>query len=175
MVVVGEGRGRRRPPDPADGRPSPDGSALLSVRDLEKSYGSTRAVDGVSFEVRQGETFGLLGRNGAGKSTTINCIVGLIDPDRGSVVVGGATDRRQRQEHLGYASQETGVYNLLTVEENLEFLARLRGVDHAEASARDMLERFDLGSLADRRAAGHARVACNHFATQMVAAGVKSQ
>lgn len=152
MVVVGELMGRRRPLDLADGFPSLDEPALLSVRDLKKGYGSTRAVDGMSFEVRDGETVGLLGRNGAGKSTTINCIVGLIEPESGSVSIGGATGRQHRQEHLGYASQETGVYNMLTVKENLEFLARIRGVDHAEESARDMLERFDLGSLGDRRA-----------------------
>jgi heme ABC exporter ATP-binding subunit CcmA len=130
-----------------------DRGDLLSVVELGKDYGSTRAVAEVSFDVRDGETVGLLGRNGAGKSTTINCIVGLVDPTSGVVRFDGReVPRRKRQAHIGYAAQETGVYNMLTVEENLSFLARIRGVPDVDAAVQRMLEEFDLADLAARRA-----------------------
>jgi ABC-2 type transport system ATP-binding protein len=72
--------------------------AIITVRDLRKSYGAVVAVDGVSFEVRRGEVFGIVGPNGAGKTTTLECLVGLREPDCGVVRVLGLDPRRDARE-----------------------------------------------------------------------------
>jgi ABC-2 type transport system ATP-binding protein len=63
---------------------------MLTLRDVRKSFGATRAVDGLSLDVHRGEVFGFLGPNGAGKTTTINMVAGLIEPDSGTVMLDGA-------------------------------------------------------------------------------------
>ncbi|TMC70436.1 MAG: ATP-binding cassette domain-containing protein, partial [Chloroflexi bacterium] len=86
-------------------------TAPLEVRDLRVSYGPTRAVDGVSLEVRAGEIFGLLGPNGAGKTTTLSAIEGLVEPDSGSITIGGI-DRhaspRAAKARIGVQLQSAG-------------------------------------------------------------------
>jgi ABC-2 type transport system ATP-binding protein len=87
-------------------------------------------VDGVSFEVRQGETFGLLGPNGAGKTTTISMIVGALRPDQGTVTLMGEPDPTRAAVRLlvGVAPQSLALYSELTGEENLNFFGRLYGL-----------------------------------------------
>jgi ABC-2 type transport system ATP-binding protein len=125
---------------------------MIQARDLRKSYSSLVAVDGVSFEVRGGETFGLLGPNGAGKTTTIGMMIGVLAPDSGEILVdGGArpTEPAARRA-IGVAPQSLALYEDLTAEENLRFFARLYGL----ASAR-LKERVGWGlafaGLEDRR------------------------
>lgn len=107
--------------------PSPAAAAhAVSVRDLQKRFGAFRAVDGVSFEVRQGEIFGFLGPNGAGKSTTIRMLCGILRPTAGGGTVAGfdvATQAEQIKRHIGYMSQKFSLYEDLTVEENIDFYA----------------------------------------------------
>src|SRR3954469_12700303 len=99
-------------------------SVVLSVRDVVKSFGPVRAVDGVSFSVRRGTITGLLGRNGAGKTTTIRMITGIFLPDGGTIewVGGGGRD------HIGYLPEERGLYRQMRVVEHLLFLAEIKGV-----------------------------------------------
>lgn len=102
---------------------------MIIAEDLEKSYGSLHAVKGLSFEIKPGESFGLLGPNGAGKSTTIGMLIGLIQPDRGRVLVGGedptiSVTRRK----IGIAPQALSLYEELTARENLQFFGRLYGL-----------------------------------------------
>jgi ABC-2 type transport system ATP-binding protein len=95
---------------------------LITVHDLQKSYGSRRALDGLSFDVRSGETLGLLGPNGAGKSTAINLIVGLLRPDQGTVRIGGLDPQHPKTRlRIGVAPQTISLYDELTGKENLEF------------------------------------------------------
>src|SRR5438309_1575102 len=111
---------------------------MLALRDLRKSYGPTTAVDGLSLEVHSGEVFGLLGPNGAGKTTTIHMAVGLVAPDSGSVVVGGAgspTEPEVRRT-IGVAPQAVALYDELTADENLRFFGRLFGLAGASLAAR---------------------------------------
>jgi ABC-2 type transport system ATP-binding protein len=111
---------------------------MLALRDLRKTYGATKAVDGLSLEVRKGEVFGLLGPNGAGKTTTIGMAVGLVAPDAGSVDVDGAgppSDPEVRRR-IGVAPQTLALYDELTAEENLRFFGRLFGLSGAALSAR---------------------------------------
>jgi ABC-2 type transport system ATP-binding protein len=99
------------------------GEAAIRVADLRKTYGHTRAVDGVSFDVRPGEVFGLLGPNGAGKTTTVEILEGLRAPDSGSVRVLGidvARDADTLKERIGVSLQTAALYPKLTVVELLD-------------------------------------------------------
>lgn len=89
---------------------------MIAVRELRKSYGSTTAVDGVSFEIRPGETFGLLGPNGAGKTTTISIMIGVLPPDGGSVVLDGGARPVQAiaRRAIGMAPQPLAIYEQFT-------------------------------------------------------------
>jgi ABC-2 type transport system ATP-binding protein len=98
----------------------------IEVKDLKKTYGETRAVDGVSFSVERGEIFGMLGPNGAGKTTTTEILEGLRTPDSGSVRVLGLDVLRQAQkvkERIGVQLQTTALYPRLTVREVLNLFA----------------------------------------------------
>ena len=100
-----------------------DGKAV-AVKNLEKRFGSFRAVNGISFEVAKGEIFGFLGPNGAGKSTTIRMLCGILAPSSGEGRVAGysiSTEAEQIKRHIGYMSQKFSLYEDLTVEENIDF------------------------------------------------------
>lgn len=112
---------------------------FLKVRALEKEFRGFRALDGVSLEVKRGETFGLIGPNGAGKTTLIRVLTGQIAPTRGEITVEG--ERVHPGEHpfrrrLGLVPQEPSFYGRLTPVENLAVLARLYGMAPAKVSAR---------------------------------------
>jgi ABC-2 type transport system ATP-binding protein len=101
---------------------------VVSVRDLRKSYGATRAVDGVSFDVRGGEVFGIVGPNGAGKTTTVECLIGLREPDGGSVRVLGLdprVDARELRLRSGVQLQEAALPEGIKVWEALALFASL--------------------------------------------------
>ena len=119
---------------PRDGRP-----AAVVVDRLSKSYGDLVAVDGVSFEVLAGETFGFLGPNGAGKSTTISMLCTLLRPTSGHATVAGAdvvTERSLVRSRIGLVFQDPTVDDYLTAEENLRFHAELYGVPKATVKGR---------------------------------------
>jgi len=124
---------------------------MLRVDDLRKRFGSRFAVNGLTFAVRAGEVYGLLGPNGAGKTTTISCIVGLLEPDAGSVTLeglGSPTDPRVRA-HIGIAPQSLALYDELTAAENLALFATLYGVAGVDR-ARRVRELLDFTHLTDR-------------------------
>src|SRR5918996_4039271 len=112
---------------------------LVEAHDMRRSFGETRAVDGVSLHVRAGEAYGLVGPDGAGKTTTLRLLVGALSADAGSVEIGGRDMARQTErarEQIGYLAQRFSLYGDLTVPENLLFFGRARGV-----SARRLAER----------------------------------
>ncbi|WP_030450110.1 ABC transporter ATP-binding protein [Herbidospora cretacea] len=124
----------------------------LTCENLSKSYGGVVAVRDVGFTVAPGEAYGLLGPNGAGKTTTISMLVGLLKPDSGTVVVGGAdlaTDPMAAKAKIGYVPQEIALYPDLTGRENLRFFCRLFGLPRREVRGR-VEEVLDLVGLADR-------------------------
>lgn len=125
---------------------------MISVTELRKSFGAIKAVDGVSFELRPGEFFGLLGPDGAGKSTTIHLIVGLLAPDAGSVAIDGRADPTQAgvRRLLGVSPQALSLYEELTADENLSFFAQLYGI--AGRQRRDRIEwALQFAGLTERR------------------------
>jgi ABC-2 type transport system ATP-binding protein len=106
---------------------------VLEVRALSKRYGGLLAVDRVSFEVRPGEIVGYLGPNGSGKSTTVNMVVGLLEPSGGTITLDGRTpggDPIAYKRRIGYVPEEAHLYTHLTAGEYLELVGRLRGLPH---------------------------------------------
>src|SRR5262245_23036723 len=106
---------------------------MIEAHGLRKSYGSVLAVDGVSLELRSGETFGLLGPNGAGKTTTIHMLIGALRPDAGEIRINGAADptRLDVRRQIGVAPQIEALYEDLSASENLSFFGRLYGLSGA--------------------------------------------
>lgn len=107
----------------------------IEVHTLTKHYGQVRALDGVSFEVGRGELFGLIGPDGAGKTTLFRLLTTLLNPDAGSALVDGfdiVADYRKIRERVGYMPGRFSLYPDLTVEENLAFFAALFGVGTQE-------------------------------------------
>jgi ABC-2 type transport system ATP-binding protein len=103
---------------------------MIEVKGLVKTYGSKRAVDGVSFNVNRGDILGFLGPNGAGKSTTMKMLTGFLRPDAGTALVDGIDVRSDPvavKRKLGYLPESAPAYPEMTVEEFLRFIAEVRG------------------------------------------------
>ena len=117
---------------------------------IEKAYGQTVALRGVSFDVNGGEIFGLLGPNGAGKSTLIRILMDIIRADKGQVLVFGEPRRRDHLDRLGYLPEERGLYTKLAVIDVMTYFGALKGLSRAEAKRRSLawLERVELPHVA---------------------------
>ncbi len=124
---------------------------MIKVQNICKTLGTTLAVNDVSFDVTAGEILGLLGPNGAGKTTTLNMLVGILQPDGGTVRIneGNPCDAGTRH-YLGIAPQGLSLYEELTAQENLTFLGQLYGLSagHLRDRVHEMLE---FAALTDRR------------------------
>ncbi len=119
--------------------PSDTSAPAVEIRDLSKHFGSFKAVDRVSLSVGRGEIFGFLGANGAGKSTTIRMLCGLLKPTSGTGIVLGfdvAKDPEAVKRRIGYMSQRFSLYNELTVAQNLRFFGGVYGLRGAFARER---------------------------------------
>ena len=124
-------------------------TSAIVVNDLTRRFGDFVAVDRLTFDVRQGEIFGFLGSNGAGKSTTIRMLCGLLTPTSGTATVGGVDVGRDPEgvkRRIGYMSQRFSLYETLTVDQNIRFFAGIYGLDGARLDARRefVLEMADL-------------------------------
>jgi ABC-2 type transport system ATP-binding protein len=128
-------------------------SDILAVREIRKTFGVVRAVDGVSFTVRRGTITGLLGRNGAGKTTTIRMITGIFMPDSGSIEWLGDASGLPFRDRIGYLPEERGLYKQMKLVELLLFLAEIKG--HRQAAVRPKvdywLDRFELTDKRDAK------------------------
>jgi len=135
-------------PGQTDGGPPP----VIHVDALSRTFGAFRAVDQVSFDVQRGEVFGFLGSNGAGKSTTIRMLCGLLKPSSGRALVDGldvGRDPEGVKRRIGYMSQRFSLYELLTVEQNIRFYAGLYGITGERLERRRRFA-LDIGGLAGR-------------------------
>jgi len=124
---------------------------LLSVRQLVKSYAGRRVVDRVSFEIEPGEIVGLLGRNGAGKTTSFRMTIGMITPEAGQVLFNGRDVTtlpmyRRALAGMGYLSQDPSVFQRLSVQDNLLAILETQGLtrDSRFRRAEELLEQFGL-------------------------------
>jgi len=126
----------------------------IETNGLSKQYGPVRAVDSVSLRVKQGEIYGFIGLNGAGKTTAIRALLGMIRPSAGSVrVLGQAVGPNGRGpwRQVGHLVERPAAYPELTVRENLEVARRLQGIADTGATSR-VIERLGLAPYADRKA-----------------------
>ena len=124
---------------------------MLEVSGLVRSFGDRKALDDVSFEVRRGRLTGFIGGNGAGKTTAMRIVLGVLSADAGTVRLDGRELDGPTRRTFGYMPEERGLYPRMKVAEQLAYLARLRGFDRAAADerARMLLERLGVGERAD--------------------------
>ena len=111
----------------------------IEVRHLTRRFGAFAAVNDLTFDVRQGEIFGFLGSNGAGKSTTIRMLCGLLRPTSGTALVGGVDVSKNPEavkRRIGYMSQRFSLYERLTVDQNIEFFGGIYGLEADRLAAR---------------------------------------
>jgi ABC-2 type transport system ATP-binding protein len=133
----------------------------IAVSELTRRFGAFTAVDRLSFDVRAGEVFGFLGANGAGKSTTIRMLCGLLQPTSGRAVVSGIDVERDPEgvkRRIGYMSQRFSLYEQLTVDENIRFFGGLYGLNRARLEARRAFV-LDMAGLRGREKARTADLA----------------
>ena len=151
---AGMGAGTLPNPPPARGRERNAMSVpVIEVSNLQRRFGDFYAVNNISFAVRQGEVFGLLGANGAGKSTTFRMLCGLLPPSGGTLRVAGADLRHAAaaaRERIGYMSQKFSLYGNLSVAENLKFFSSVYGLSGKRGAGRIAwaLKEFELTDIA---------------------------
>jgi ABC-type multidrug transport system ATPase subunit len=138
------------PPPPLH---SPSSPAIIA-RDLTRRFGNFVAVDHISFDVDPGEVFGFLGANGAGKTTAIRMLTGLLAPTSGEARVAGfdvATESEQIRQNIGYMSQRFSLYEDLTVRENIRLYAGIYGLsdDQIEQRTETLVQRLGLSGALD--------------------------
>jgi ABC-2 type transport system ATP-binding protein len=124
---------------------------VLEVRHVTKRYGTRTVLDDVSFDVREGRMTGFVGANGAGKTTAMRIILGVLNSDAGSVTLDGRELGSDDRRRFGYMPEERGLYPKMRLEEQLVYLARLHGFGAAGAhrNARALLERLGLAERAN--------------------------
>jgi ABC-2 type transport system ATP-binding protein len=126
--------------------------ALLEVKELAKSFGSTKAVGSISFDIQEGEIFGLLGPNGAGKTTTISMLSCLLKPDSGDALVDGKsilTEQMEVKKRIGVVPQDISLYPTLSAKENLSFFGEMYGLTGTGLKEK-VEEVLEIVGLADR-------------------------
>jgi len=128
---------------------------MIKIQELTRSFGAVKAVDNLSFEVEAGEVFALLGPNGAGKTTTIKMILGMLKPDKGSLIFDGKAimpDDNKHKSRIGYVPESCALYDNLSGREYLAFVSNLYHLPSDEATRKGdlLLEAVELGDSADK-------------------------
>ncbi len=137
-------------------------STLIRTEDLHKNFDGVQAVDGVCFEVEEGEVFGFLGPNGAGKTTTVRMITGVLEPDSGTAWVNEKNVREEPGEvksEIGIAPEVSNAYIDMNGWQNMMLMGELYGVpgDEREARAEELLELFGLSDRKDTKVRGYSK------------------
>jgi ABC-2 type transport system ATP-binding protein len=140
-----------------DPRPADDDQPMIAVHNLTRRFGDFTAVRGIDFSVRRGEIFGLLGANGAGKSTTFRMLCGLLPASDGQLSVAGVNLRKaaaKARARIGYMAQRFALYGVLTVRQNLQFFALSYGLSRSRQRKRIdwAVTEFDLAEMLDAEA-----------------------
>ena len=125
----------------------------VTVEDVSKRFAGRAVVNGLSFEVNRGATFGLVGPNGSGKTTTIRMLLDIIRPDAGRIAILGRPLSSDAKDRIGYLPEERGLYRGVTVERTLHYLAALKGMSRRAAAPRieALLKRTGLWEQRDKR------------------------
>ncbi len=124
----------------------------LSLEHVVKRFGNFTAVDDLGFSVRQGEIFGFLGGNGAGKTTSLRMVLDIIRPDSGTIAVLGHPPGRRNAPAVGFLPEERGLYREMTAIETIIYFGQLKRMSKRDARVRglDLLQRFELGAWANK-------------------------
>jgi len=127
---------------------------VIEVKNLTKQFGSFKAVNDISFNVKAGEIFGFLGANGAGKTTAIKMLTGILSSSSGNASVAGYninTQRDKLKKNIGYMSQKFSLYEDLTLKENVRFYGGIYGLSNNQIKQKtdEMIENLDLGNIQD--------------------------
>jgi ABC-2 type transport system ATP-binding protein len=125
---------------------------VIVAKDLTRTFGSFTAVNRITFDVNQGEIFGFLGANGAGKTTAIKMLTGILSSSSGEAKVAGFDIRKQRNQlkaHIGYMSQKFSLYEDLTLKENIRFYGGIYGLSKKviERKTDEMIEKLNLQEI----------------------------
>lgn len=125
---------------------------MLYVEGIAKKFGSTQALIDATFEVNKGEIVGFVGRNGSGKTTTMRCLVGLLEIDKGEVRLEGQIKTHPDNSRIGYMPEERGLYARIKVKDQLQYFGELQGLSAKDArrSTNELLARFEVSHFADR-------------------------
>jgi drug efflux transport system ATP-binding protein len=137
------------------GQAAPPGDRAIRFDGVTRRYGTVTAIDTLTFDVRAGEMFGLIGPDGAGKTTTIRLTGGLLAPDAGRIRVFGrdpVAEHRAITGEVGYLSQRFSLYGDLTIDENIAFFAEIHGVKRFEPARDRLLDMMQLTPFRARRA-----------------------
>ena len=126
---------------------------MLEVKNIVKKYGTNTAVNNLSFTVDDGEIFGLLGENGAGKTTTFRIIMGLLEPNSGSVLLNHEKIDYSKTDKIGFVTEERSLLTKLSVQEQIEFYATLKGMEKQEIDKKldEWLEKFEITGYKNRK------------------------
>lgn len=125
---------------------------MLDVQNIRKEFQSTVAVDSISFTIQKGDIYGFLGPNGAGKTTTLRMLMGIIEPDEGTILLNGEAINRLPRNLFGYLPEERGLYQKQKLFDTLLYLGSLKGENPSglKPEIERWLERFDLTDYAQR-------------------------
>lgn len=126
---------------------------ILSIKDLQKNFTNTRALDNISLDIRRGSINGFLGPNGAGKTTLLRIINGLLVSDAGSVTINGEPASLQTSRFLGYMPEERGLYDKMRIADQILYFGRLKGGDpkRLRLVMAELLDRFGLKGMEKRQ------------------------
>ena len=120
---------------------------IISIKNLTKAFNNYSVLNNLSIEVEEGEIYGLLGSNGAGKSTTINILLGFIKPDSGISKINDIdtiTNYNEAREHIGYISENVSLYPYLSGIENLDYFSKINGKNHSLEEIKSLLNKCGL-------------------------------
>ena len=130
---------------------------MISLKNITKSFGGFEAVKNLSIEITEGEIYGLLGSNGAGKSTTINILLGFLEPDEGEAFIDGidvTANEDSARKKIGYISENVNLYPYLTGIENLNYFCKIAGEDYNDEALSKILNDCGLDSDAINKKVG---------------------
>tara|TARA_Y100001980_G_C14507186_1_gene282721 strand:- start:136 stop:846 length:711 start_codon:yes stop_codon:yes gene_type:complete len=120
---------------------------IISVKNISKNFNDNLAVDRLSLEINKSEIYGLLGHNGAGKSTTINILLGFLQPDSGTAIINGidiSKNHNLARKSIGYISENVSLYPYLSGAENLDYFCKLSGKSFSQSRLKDLLNECGL-------------------------------